>query len=260
MHRRVRPRHHKLAYQVFSFLIDLDELPRLDREIAGFGHNRFSAFAFHDRDHGPGVAQPLRPWIERHLADAGVALDGGRIMVMCYPRTLGYVFNPLTVYFCYRRATDGNETLAAVCYEVTNTFKQRHTYVIPVTGTDADGIVRQTCGKALYVSPFVEMDMTYHFRVLPPDEELSVTIRETDADGPLLFASFTGRRQPLSSATVIRAFCAFPLLTLKVIGGIHWEALKLWLKGVPVVHRPGPPSHPVSIITGASESAPPAAV
>lgn len=249
MHRRTRPRRHKLAYEVFSFFLDLDELPMLDREVWGFGHNRFNLFSFHDRDYGPGRNAPLRAWIEGHVKEAGIALDGGPIRLLCYPRVFGYVFNPLSIYFCYRREPDGKETLVALCYEVTNTFKQRHTYVIPAAAT-ADGLVRQSCAKELYVSPFVEMDMTYHFRVRPPGEALGIAIQEDDSAGALLFASFHGRRRPLASLPVLRAFLSFPLLTLKVIGGIHWEALKLWIKGVPVVHRPEPPAHPVSIITG----------
>jgi DUF1365 family protein len=163
------------------------------------------------------------------------------------------------VYFCYRRSTDGSETLAAICYEVTNTFKQRHSYLIPVMATE-DGYVRQSCAKTLYVSPFVEMDMTYHFRVKPPGPDLCVAIQETDQDGLLLLASVSGRRTPLATVNLVRAFLAFPLLTLKVIGGIHWEALKLWLKGVPLVRRPAPPVNPVSIIAGTIDSVPPATV
>jgi len=256
MHRRLRPRAHKLSYNVFSLVVDLDELPILDRTVAGFGHNRFNLFCFYDRDYGAGADQPLRLWIEGHLAEAGIDLGGGPIRLMCYPRVLGYVFNPLSVYFCYRREADRSENLVAICYEVTNTFKQRHSYLIPVH-TIENGQVQQSCAKRLYVSPFVEMDMTYHFRVKPPGEELCVAIQETDPDGLLLLASFSGRRTPLATVNLVRAFLAFPLLTLKVIGGIHWEALKLWVKGVPLVRRPAPPVNPVSIIPGTVDSVPP---
>jgi DUF1365 family protein len=249
MHRRTRPRRHRLSYQVFSFLFDLDELTMLDRAIPGFGHNRFNLLSFHDRDHGPGADAPLRPWIEQHLRAAGVDLAGGPIRLMCYPRVLGYVFNPLSVFFCYRR--DGEaETLAAVLYEVSNTFRERHTYLIPVRDVEK-GLIRQSCGKRLYVSPFIAMDMTYHFRVRPPGDTLAVAIQEMDQNGTLLFASFSGERRELSGGSVVESFLRFPLLTLKVIGGIHWEALKLWLKGVPLVHRPNPPLDPVSIIAPA---------
>ncbi len=248
MHRRTRPRRHKLSYNVYSFLLDLDELPTLGRHLTGFGYNRFNLLSFHDRDHGPGTDAPLRPWVEHHLAQAGIDLAGGPIRLMCYPRVAGYVFNPLSVFFCYRR-NEGREELVAVLYEVTNTFKERHTYLIPVSDI-IEGTVRQTCTKRLYVSPFIAMDMTYHFRVRPPGDTLSVAIHETDEDGTLLFASFSGTRRELSRASTLGTFLGFPFLTLKVIGGIHWEALKLWLKGVPLVHRPSPPTEPVSVIAG----------
>ena len=247
MHRRTRPKRHRLAYDVFAFLLDLDELPTLDRELPGFGYNRFSLLSFHDRDHGSGRAAPLRPWVEQNLAEAGIDLAGGPIRLMCYPRVLGYVFNPLSVYYCYRRDGHGAETLAAVMYEVTNTFKERHTYLFPVDGFE-DGLVRHSCTKRLYVSPFIAMDMTYHFRVRPPGDTMTVAIHETDPQGTLLFASFGGTRRELSRSSAVGSFMSFPLLTLKVIGGIHWEALKLWLKGIPLVHRPSPPTEPVSVI------------
>ncbi len=247
MHRRVRPRRHKLAYEVASFLLDLDELPALDRCVAGFRYNRPGLFSFYDRDHGPGTNTPLRPWVETHLAAAGIALRGGAIRILCYPRTLGYVFNPLSVYFCYR-ADCGSEILAAVLYQVTNTFHERHTYVIPVADATADGLLRQTCRKAMYVSPFIGLDMVYQFRIKPPAAELGVAINTSDENGLLLFASFGGRRSTLSTASCLKAFLRFPLLTVKVIGGIHWEALKLWLKGVPLVSHPRPPAEPVTIV------------
>jgi len=246
MHRRTRPRRHKLSYTVTSFLLDLDELPRLDRDVTGFAYNRFSLFSFHDRDHGPGTDQPLRPWVESHLAKAGINLHGGPIRLLCYPRTLGYVFNPISIYFCYRQ----DQSLAAILYEVTNTFHERHGYLIPVdsSGQSAGEIVRHACAKELYVSPFIAMDMVYNFRIRPPGGEIGISIQETDREGTLLFASFSGQREALNSRASVLSFLRFPLLTLKVISGIHWEALKLWLKGVPLVHHPQPPAEPVSII------------
>ncbi len=247
MHRRTRPRAHKLSYTVTSFLLDLDELPRLNREVTGFAYNRFSLFSFHDRDHGPGTGEPLRPWVEQHLARADINLDGGPIRLLCYPRTLGYVFNPISIYFCYRRTGD-SDVLAAILYEVTNTFRERHGYLIPVAPDAGGEIIRQACAKELYVSPFIEMEMVYNFQIRPPATEFAVGIQETDKDGILLYASFSGRRQALTSRASLRSFLRFPLLTIKVIGGIHWEALKLWMKGVPLVHHPQPPSEPVSIV------------
>jgi len=246
MHRRTRPRQHKLSYDVTSFLLDLDELPDLDKHVSGFSYNRFGLFSFHDRDHGPGIDAPLRPWVEQHLAQAGIDIADGPIRLLCYPRTLGYVFNPLSVYYCYRKIA-GDEKLAAILYEVTNTFRERHSYLIPVDA-GREGVIEQTCAKELYVSPFIGMEMTYNFRIKAPGAELALAIHEGDKDGTLLYASFSGKREPLTSRTSLTSFLRFPLLTLKVIGGIHWEALKLWLKGVPLVRHPAPPHEPVSII------------
>jgi uncharacterized protein len=243
MHRRVRPRKHKLSYSVFSMLVDLDELPDLARTIAGFGHNRFSLFSFYDRDHGPGHDAALKPWVIAELAKAGIDTNGGPVRLLCYPRILGYAFNPLSVYFCYRP----NGELAAVLHQVTNTFHHRHSYLFPVMANDAE-IIRQTCVKELYVSPFIKMGMTYNFRIKPPAEDIAVSIHESDAEGALLFASFAGERKPFSSKVLWQLFWSYPLMTLKVIGGIHWEALRLWIKGVPLVHRPNPPPEPVTVI------------
>ena len=231
VHRRYRPKEHKLRYKVFSLLIDADELPALDRRLRLFGHNRRAVISFWDKDHGSGEPGRLREWVETQLSDAGVDHPDVRIRVLCYPRLFGYVFNPLTVYFC--EARDG--TLLAILYEVCNTFHERHTYVIKVGGKTR-GVVRHSCGKALYVSPFMPMNCSYHFTTRRPDARVAIAIRETDGDGPLLSASFAGTRRVLSDANLLRAVAGFPLMTLKVTAAIHWEALRLWLKGVPV-HR-----------------------
>ncbi len=243
VHRRLRPRRHDLRYRVFAMLIDLDELARLHAVLPAFSHNRFNLFSFRDSDHGPGDGSPLRPWVERHLAAAGIDLDGGAIRLLCYPRILGYVFNPLSVYFCHR--PDG--ALAAILYEVSNTFGERHTYLIPAQG-DGPGPIRQACRKALYVSPFIAMDARYDFSIVPPGDRLAVVIRQSDDDGALLHASFVARRHRLTGRSLRQAFVGYPLMTLKVIAGIHWEALRLWRKGVPLHRRPAPPVEPVTTV------------
>ncbi len=243
VHRRLKPRRHRMVYRVFTLLLDLDELPALDRSLTLFGHNRRALLSFHDRDHGPGDGSPLKPWVVQRLAEAGIELDGGPVRLLCYPRVLGLVFNPLTVYFCHR--PDG--ALAAVLYEVNNTFGQRHCYLIPVNG-DGDGLVRQSCPKGFFVSPFLPMDLTYHFRIQPPGEQVAVAIHETDAEGAILHAAFTGRRQPLTDRSLLAAWIAHPLLTAKVVAGIHWEALWLWAKGLRLHRRPPPPAQLVTVV------------
>ncbi len=243
VHHRLKPRSHHLTYRVFSLLLDLDELPTLDGSLRFFSHNRFNLLSFYDRDHGPGDGASLRDWVERQLAPAGIDLDGGPIRLLCYPRVLGYVFNPLSIYFCHR--PDGR--LNAILYQVNNTFGERHCYLIPVD-PEQDGVLRHKCRKRLYVSPFITMEAMYHFRIRPPGERLTVAIRETDAEGPLLYAATRGRRRPFADRELLAAFLRFPLMTLKVIGGIHWEAFRIWRKGVPLVSRPPPPDRPVTIV------------
>lgn len=244
VHQRLKPRRHRLAYRVFSLLVDLDELPGLDRRLRFFSYNRLNLFSILDSDHGPGEASPLRPWVEHHLAAAGIRLDGGPIRMLCYPRLLGYVFNPLTVYFCHHRGG----ALAAILYEVNNTFGGRHTYVLPAA-QDRAGRVTQECSKVFYVSPFNAVAGRYRFRVDPPEQHVSVVINHSDAEGPLLYAAFKGRRAALSDRALLATFARYPLMTLKVIAGIHWEAFRLWRKGLRLVDRPEPPGEAVTIVT-----------
>lgn len=229
VHERLRPRRHRLRYSVFSLLVDLDELPSLDRRLSLFGYNRGAPISFHDRDHGPADGRPLRPWVEERLREAGIMREIGPIRLLCYPRMLGYVFNPLSVYFCHER--EGR--LAAIVYQVCNTFGERRAYVLPVAH-DAGPVIRQSCAKTLYVSPFIGMECTYHFRILPPTGTVSVTIRQEDREGLLLAAAFRGARRPLTGRALAGCLLVFPLMTLKVIAAIHLEALRLWLKGLPV--------------------------
>jgi hypothetical protein len=243
MHRRWKPKQHLLRYRVFALLVDLDELPGLGRRLTLFSHNRFNLFSHMDRDFGPGDGTALRPWVTAHLAAAGLETGDLRISLLCYPRILGYAFNPLSVFFC-RRARDG--ALVALLYEVHNTFGERHCYLIP---TESDQMpVRQACEKEFYVSPFIAMRATYRFQVLPPAERLAIVINEADAAGRLLDASFVARRLPLTDGKLLSLLARHPLMVLKVIGGIHWEALQLWLKGVGLVDRPPPPTRLVTIV------------
>lgn len=235
MHSRLRPMRHRFVYRVFSLLLDLDEAPSLARRLRLFGHNRPALFALYDRDHGARDGSPLRPWVERQLAAHGVDLAGGRVYLHCLPRLLGYVFNPLSVYWCY----DAAGILAAMIYEVKNTFGGQHAYVIPVRGAySRETPLRQRAAKAFYVSPFIEMDVEYRFRVSEPGENLAVLIREGGAEGDILVATHNGDRRKLTDAGLLRAFCIYPFVTLKIIVGIHWEALRLWLKGARLQPRP----------------------
>src|SRR5580658_3748825 len=246
MHRRMRPCAHRLRYRVFWMLLDLDEIEQLPRRLRLFSHNRFNAVSFFDKDHGDGSGRPLRSQVEEHLKSVGVE-SGGTIKLLCMPRVFGYGFNPLSVYFCYQ--TDGK--LAAILYEVHNTFRQRHWYLIRVNRV-AGPVVDQHCNKQFYVSPFMDMDMNYTFRVALPDEKIALAIRAADKDGLLLVAALSGNRQPLTDGALLRLLAIYPLLTLKVIGAIHWHALRLLLKGMRLRARPNPPDVPVTVVNKGS--------
>jgi DUF1365 family protein len=235
MHARLKPVGHRFHYRVMNLLIDLDRLEIADRQTSLFGVNRRALYSFHEADHGERDGSPLRLFAQRCAAERGIDLTGGRVLLLCYPRLLGYAFNPLSVYFCYR----ANGQPALLIYEVRNTFGGIHAYALPVRRGDISPAgIRQTQDKQFYVSPFVEMAMRYHFRVVLPTDHVKLRILETDSDGPLLSATFSGHRRILTTRALLRSFFGVPLVTLKVMAAIHWEALRLWLKGVRVVPRP----------------------
>jgi DUF1365 family protein len=242
MHRRLRPLSHRLNYRVFSLYLDLDELPDLHRCLRLFSHNRFNLFSLYDRDFGTRDGGPLRPWVEAAMARGGVDLAGGSVRMLCFPRILGYAFNPLTMFFGYGR--DGR--LVGVLYAVANTFGERHSYMFPVEGGGGPAPLRHGCGKHFYVSPFMPMRSWYRFRLKPPTETYDLLIRQSVDEGEILVASHRARRVELSDRNLLRAFLTHPLLTLKVMAGIHWEALKLWRRGAALQPRPLPPDREVS--------------
>ncbi len=243
-HRRIRPKNHRLRYRVFSLLLDVDAIPALCRRLRLLSHRRFNLFSFDERDHGDGTGASLRDWAEGHLSRAGIDIGGGPIHLLAMPRVLGYGFNPISVWFCYHRSG----RLAALVHEVHNTFGERHSYLIPVAPGDGPENISQTCDKTLHVSPFMTMNMRYDFRVHAPDDRLCVAIRGSDDEGSLIVAVLAARRRELSDAALLRIFFGTPLLTLKVIAGIHWEAARLWMKGLPLHCRPAAPDSRVSIV------------
>ncbi len=200
--------------------------------------------SFYDSDHGDGSNIPLRDQVNFQLRAAGIETGGGPIDLLCMPRMFGYGFNPLSIYFCYRP----NGSLAAILYEVHNTFGERHSYLIPVE-SGAGAVLDQRCQKVFYVSPFMDMDMGYAFRVAVPGERVSVAINATDRAGPVLTAALAGRRAALTDATLLRVLITHPALTLKVIAGIHWHGLQMLLKGAKLRPRPSPPDNPVTVVS-----------
>ena len=246
MHRRVRPTVHRFRYRAFWMLIDIDELPKLTARLRLFSHNRFNLFALHDADLGDGSATPLRIQAERSLSEAGIDIAGGSIRLLCMPRTLGYSFNPISIYFCYR---PGGE-LAAIIYEVHNTFGERHSYIASIEAKF--GEIRQNCRKVFYVSPFMDMDLVYHFRLAEPMERVAVGIGASKGGERVLNACLTGLRRELTDGALLLLFFKIPLITAKVTLAIHWEALRLWLKGMRLCKRPAPPARNATVAVSTS--------
>lgn len=238
MHHRLRPVQHRFVYRVFSLFLDLDELPLLDRKLRLLSVEGRNLLSFRARDHGARDGSALKPWVLKRLAEAGIALIQPRIRLLCFPRVLGYAFNPLSVYFCY----DG-EYLTAIIYEVKNTFGGQHVYAFPVHREGSGGrLAVHGCAKDFYVSPFIAMEARYEFHVAAPGQRLAVLIKESEHGRPLLVARQSGTRRALTDRAILSCLSVDLFMTFKVFVGIHIEALRLWLKGVPFFAREPKPA------------------
>lgn len=241
-HGRVAPFAHRFAYRTASILIDVDRLDAAAACSRLFSIDRFNMFSFHRRDHGGREDAPLRPWAETAFARAGIGLSGGRLELLCFPRVLGYVFNPLSVWFGH--GPDG--ALRGVIYQVHNTFGDAHAYVCPAT---VDGVQRHDTAKIFHVSPFFPVSGRYRFKLKAPDGRYRLSIQYDGTHGdPVFFAAHAAEEKPLTTASARSVFFTLPLSTHRAIWGIHWEALKIWRKGGRYHRRPKPPA-PVSVIT-----------
>ncbi len=251
-HHRLRPRAHRLAYRIYSALLDLDRLKDIDARLRLFSLDRFNLFSFYQGDRGDGSGRPLRVQIEAAMRGAGVEPDGGRILLLTMPRLLGRAFNPLSVFYCLKQTGEA----AAIVWEVDNTFGERHAYAIAVDGAEAgaqEGEIAQACPKTFFVSPFMNMALDYSFRLRLPDDSLALSIDVSDPAGLLFTAHYRARRMELTDANLLRLFFATPLLTLRVRAGILWEALHLWRKGVGLRSKPPPPKGPVTFVRAAPQ-------
>lgn len=233
-HRRLRPKVHALAYRVFQLYLDLDEAEGLSAGSRLFGFNRPALLSVWERDHGDGADGSLKRQIELKAAAAGFAV-GGPVRMLCLPRVLGYVFNPITLFFVH--GPDG--ALTSVVHQVNSTFGERCFYVLPARG---GAPIRQAADKRMHVSPFMEMDHAYAFRLSEPGERFDLSIEVRRGRDVFLTTGFNAERREFTDAELMKAWLAHPLLTVKVIVGIHVEALKLWIKGVPLRGAPAAPS------------------
>ncbi|HVC38203.1 MAG TPA: DUF1365 domain-containing protein, partial [Gammaproteobacteria bacterium] len=243
MHRRMQQASYRFVYDVFNLYVDIDELPAIHKKLKLFSYNHFNMFSLFDRDLGARKNMPLRPWLEDLLRHHSIDLEFGKIYLLCYPRVFGYVFNPLSVWYCHHR--DGG--LRAIVCEVHNTFGETHHYVLaPVNGCAMSWDGEYRAQKQFHVSPFVQMQAEYRFHFLQPGEQLQVLINEYANDAPFMDAALAGTRLPLTDAKLLGLFWRIPFLTLKVIGLIHWQAMKIWLQGASFYRKPSPPTEGVT--------------
>ena len=230
-HRRFKPKRHFFSYKTFSILFDLDELEDLEKKVSIFSLNKFNLFSFYNKDHGDRDGKDLKNWVISNLKKYNIGFNISKIKLLCFPRIFGYVFNPLSIFYCY----NNKKQLKAILYEVKNTFNEQHTYIFPVDKSNK--IIKQFCNKKFYVSPFMEMETAYNFRLVEPKETLSVFIKQSDQEGTLLSACQIGIKEKISTKKLFKNFIKHPMMTVKIIMAIHFEALRLWKKGVKLVRR-----------------------
>lgn len=237
LHRRPGPPRYRFVYRAFFLLFDIDAIDTACAASPLISRNRFNLLSFHDADHGPHDSGDLRAWVDGLLAEHGIDLAGGRVRLLTMPRVLGYGFNPISLYYCEHR--DG--TPRAIVAEVHNTFGEHHIYVLHENGRPMDWRAARDKPKQFHVSPFFDRSGTYRFRVMAPGERVGLGIRLHGDDGELRLATaLTGARHRLSSRSIAIAACVVPLMTFKVTAAIHWQALKIWLRGGKFHSKPEP--------------------
>jgi DUF1365 family protein len=225
MHLRLIPKIHKFQYSFFSLFLDIDVFDKTQCELSIFSVNRFNIFSFYEKDHGLRDGSPLRPWLNSELQRTQMP-DADQVFLLCFPRILGYVFNPFSAYFCYSKGV-----LTTIVYEVKNTFGDQITYIRNTKISD-NNVIKHSQTKKMYVSPFIEMDQTYSFMIRPPGDKLSIRISQSGKEGKTLIATQNGEAILLNDTNLLKCMVTHPLMTLKVIIGIHWEAFRLVLKGI----------------------------
>ena len=231
IHKRFKPKVHYFRYNVFSLLIDLSELEAIDKEISFFSLNKFNLISFFEKDHGERDGSSLINWVNKNLEKNNIPIQDIKIKILCYPRILGFVFNPLSVFYVYNL----QNKLISILYEVKNTFGEQHTYIFKITKDE--NLVQNKCAKKFHVSPFIEMDCNYFFRLLKPGDKISVIIDQYDKEDKILFASQDGIRTDFNSKELIKSYLKHPLMTFKIIIAIHYEAFKLWIKGIKFIKK-----------------------
>jgi DUF1365 family protein len=226
IHKRFKPKIHTFNYKVFSLLIDLSEIDLLHKTLRLFSYNKFNIISFFNKDHGPRDGSSLKNWVLDNLKKNDIESEDVKIKLLCYPRIFGYVFNPLSVFYVY----DKNSVLIAILYEVKNTFGEQHSYIFKTK--KEQNLIQHVCKKKFHVSPFIEMNCIYFFRLLKPGNKISVIIDVQDSEGKILYASQDGVKSELNNNNLFKSYLKHPLMTFKIIIAIHFEAFKLWTKGI----------------------------
>jgi DUF1365 family protein len=238
-HIRHVPFRHRFDYRIWMLAVDLD---RID-EIANswlFGHNRAGLISLRDRDHGRRDGSPLRGFVEAALADGGLKEFGAKIIFVTMPRLLGFAFNPISFYFCH----DAQGQLGAVLHQVKNTFGDQIGYLMPVHG---EGPIRQSAPKRMHVSPFFDMRGGYRFALTAPGKKFAVSIQYGAAGATRMTATMRLQSRPWSRQSLLRLLTQMPFAPMKVILAIHWQALKLFVRGAKF-HQAPPELHEAVIL------------
>jgi len=230
-HERFKPKRHFFSYKTFSLLIDLNEVEDIEKKIKFFSYNKFNVLSFYNIDHGNRDGSSLIKWVKIKLKKSKININISKIKLLCYPRFFGYVFNPLSIFYCY----DKNSKLKIVLYEVKNTFNEQHTYIFRCL--TSSNLILHKCNKKFYVSPFIEMKTFYNFRLLKPGKKINILIKQNDEKGLLLIARQVGKRLDLTGKNLFFEFIKHPLMSAKVILAIHFEAFRLWFKGIKHVKK-----------------------
>ena len=230
IHKRFKPREHFFKYKVFSLYLNLDEIDEVQKKIPFFSYNKFNLISFYDKDHGERDGSSLKLWVKKKLNEVGIANEIKSVNLLCYPRIFGYVFNPLSIFFVF----DKYSSLISIMYEVKNTFGEQHTYIFK---TKDNNLIKNHCDKKFHVSPFMDLNSTYNFKILKPGNKLSVIIDQRDSEGKLLFASQDGEKIQLNTKNLLISYLKHPLMTFKVISAIHFEALRLWVKRIKFIKK-----------------------
>jgi len=233
MHHRLAPKEHHFRHDIFMFYLDLDELDALAQTIRCFSRNRRNLYTFRDDDHLPSGSQPLKQRLLDYVTASGISLDPrGRIMLLTLPRVAGYIFNPVSIYYCF----DPSGAPCCAIAEVGNTFGEMKLFLLRPEEFHENKMFQKVTPKHFYVSPFSSLELSFDFKLRIPGENLDIRIDDRDGDEKILLSTLTGQRIGLSNPRLLWFTVKYPLVTLKVIALIHWHAFVLWLKHVPF-HR-----------------------